>query len=435
VTRKEYFGQRLQYIITLIAVYVIATPIVYWLLGYIDFGTAISDWVEPRSVFLGLMVIYTIASFRNVGAEDNALILRFGRPIMQVSSGLVFVPLWVCTLWPEPKTVIQLELPGDPQFVWRLTDEHDRELPIGVGKNGEPIKPPPGGVWVNPIRITTASPETSLLKQRDFGPIKWDPKVSNHAERQARYDIAKSEFDAQEKKFVEDAKNLRKGKDPLNERLTIEPQIVVRMRIVNLVQFVQVIGNRTAATSQIEDTAIGVVQEEFARRTPALILAHIKEITARIQTAIEILIGEQPDPHTGDRHEPWGIAVSNAQLKLIGLTKTVNVAIAGATAAGFKAKEDATRGTGEGEEIKNRMAGETAGLEKRGEAFQNPGVQTAATLDAMVTATKNNSKFFVAGDTLTSNILSAVGAAAEVLTPPKLATPPAPPPGSTPPAP
>lgn len=73
-------------------------------------------------------ILYTIFSFRTVGPTELGAILFFGKPIKEVSSGLVFVPLGICKLETETRLVIQEELPGNPELIFR----GDGETPKGM---------------------------------------------------------------------------------------------------------------------------------------------------------------------------------------------------------------------------------------------------------------------------------------------------------------
>jgi regulator of protease activity HflC (stomatin/prohibitin superfamily) len=73
-------------------------------------------------------ILYTIFSFRNVGQTELGAILFFGKPVKEVSSGLVFVPFGICKLEIETRLVIQEELPGNPELIFR----GDGETPKGM---------------------------------------------------------------------------------------------------------------------------------------------------------------------------------------------------------------------------------------------------------------------------------------------------------------
>ena len=74
------------------------------------------DWFE---IVLACIMLYIAASLRIVGPTELGCILRFGKPLKNVSSGLVFAPLWIFTLETETKLVIQDELPTEPEKIYR----------------------------------------------------------------------------------------------------------------------------------------------------------------------------------------------------------------------------------------------------------------------------------------------------------------------------
>ncbi|MBU6430812.1 MAG: hypothetical protein KGJ58_00810 [Patescibacteria group bacterium] len=214
-------------------------------------------------------------SFRTVGPKSLGAVLLFGRPLHQVKSGLVYVPFIVCQLAKETKLVIKEQFPAEPEF---------------VDKSGLDNRPVPTG-YLKPIRVTTAS--------RDM--------ISD-----------------------EDKVRIKEFKDhPLNEIMTLEPSVVVRFQIRgdDFISFLTNIGSIEHAVSQMRDTVDSVLNIEFPKRTPALIIIDKEEINRKLREKIEILVGEIPDPEDPDsfnQEESWGINVINVQLADVDLSKTIN---------------------------------------------------------------------------------------------------------------
>lgn len=87
-------------------------------------------------ILAGVVVCYNIACFQIVGPTELGAILLFGKPVKEVSSGLVFTPFGLTTLVRETKLVFLEQYPAPPEKVWKGDED---KLPEGM---------------VPPIRIT-----------------------------------------------------------------------------------------------------------------------------------------------------------------------------------------------------------------------------------------------------------------------------------------
>lgn len=217
-------------------------------------------------------------SFRTVGPTSLGAVLVFGRPIYQVKSGLVYVPFIVCQLAKEDRTVITIQFPAEPEK---------------VDKSGDDTKPVSPG-FVKPIRVTTGSRD--MISDAFKARINENPKFFNH---------------------------------PLNEMMTLEPSVVVRFQIRNddFISFLTNIGSIKKAISAMRDTVDSVLNIEFPKRTPALIIMDKEIINKELKTMIEILVGEKEDPKDPDSFNPeesWGLNIINAQLPDVDLSKKIN---------------------------------------------------------------------------------------------------------------
>jgi len=99
------------YIIFFIAEY-------FWLSNYsmsTTFLQAEFKWNWGLATFLA-QILYTLISLRMVGPTELGALLLFGKPICEVSSGLVFVPFGISQLKKETRLTIQDELPSE-QFL------------------------------------------------------------------------------------------------------------------------------------------------------------------------------------------------------------------------------------------------------------------------------------------------------------------------------
>ena len=174
-------------------------------------------------------LFYLIISLRQVGPTELGAILFFGKPIIEIGSGLVFVPFGICSLVTENALIIQEQYPDDPEKVWK----------------GESEKMPLDGTFVPPIRIThkAGTDEESKI-------------------------------------------------DPLHKRMTTEVSILVRYKIKNgqYITFLQTIGDTNAARRQIRDTIVATARKEFARKTPATTLEKWEELDALLKDDVMNLV-------------------------------------------------------------------------------------------------------------------------------------------------
>lgn len=221
---------------------------------------------------------FGLSLIRTVGPKSLGAVLLFGRPLYQVKSGWVYVPFLVCQLVKENKNVITIQFPAEPEK---------------VDKSGLDDRPVPPG-FVKPIRVTTASRD--MISEEYKIRISKDPKFLNH---------------------------------PLNEMMTLEPSALVRFQIRSddFISFLTNIGSIKKAISTMRDTVDSVLNIEFPKRTPALIIMDKAEINKEMKTMIEVLVGEIPDPEDTESFNPeesWGLNIINARLVDLDLSKTIN---------------------------------------------------------------------------------------------------------------
>lgn len=237
-------------------------------------------------IIISFQIIYIVLSFKTVGPEEKAAVLLFKRPMYEVKSGLIFVPWLVCSLRKESRLTIQMQIPGEPEEIDKSGDDNKGLLP---------------GKMFLPIRSTTAS-----------------------------YEIVKKN-----KAFANDPA-LVEG-DPLNRRMTLEPTAQIRFKIKDLVKFIQTIGSIKEAKKQLRDTAEGVIDSEFGKRTPALIIAHRSDINKTLRKEIGKLVKD--DTTTPEHNEWWGVDIETAQLLDLDISKKVNEALSQVAEADVIAKK------------------------------------------------------------------------------------------------
>lgn len=233
------------------------------------------------------LVLYTITSFKTVGPTELGARLFLGRPIDQVSSGFVFVPAGIFTLELATRLVVQDELPSDPENIFR-----------GDG-------PTPKGMFP-PIRIPFGPPS-----KNDGIPLD----------------------------------------DPYNTRMVAEVVPVVTWHIEDFVMFLTTIGSVKEARRQMEDAAIAMLTEAFAKITPAAALKDLATHSEDLKKAIDAkVLG-------------WGINLKSSKIKPINFSHTLNTAILEVPEATVKAK--AAIIIAEGEKRKRTLEGQGAGAAEK----------------------------------------------------------------------
>lgn len=112
-------------------------------------------------------------------------------------------------------------------------------------------------------------------------------------------------------------------KDPLRRRLTEEVVPFIRFRILSPTVFVKEIGDLEEARRQLEDAVVGYLTTELGKITIAELLKNKQKYDRELE---RIVIAKT---------RRWGIRIVSAQIKMVNLSKKLNVAMqAGAEAVG-----------------------------------------------------------------------------------------------------
>lgn len=263
------------------------------------------EWNWGIALFFAI-ILYTIASFRTIGPTELGARIFLGKPIDQVSSGFVFIPFGIFTLQTETRLIIQMELPSEPENIYREPE---------VGGDG---KVPEGKF--PPIRIPFGRPA-------DEG-----------------------------SSFVLD-------RDPLNQRLIEEVVPIIRWRITNYVKFLTVIGDKEQARNQIEDLCVSVLSREFGQVTPSQVTADYQKYNTILTNEIKRSIGTW-----GITLESAKIKVINFSRSLNKAIQTIAENTAKGKAAIIEAeglkKAAILDGEGKGAAEKAILDGRTGGLKK-----------------------------------------------------------------------
>ncbi|MFH1346827.1 MAG: SPFH domain-containing protein [Spirochaetota bacterium] len=352
------------------AIYIIFFAVEYfWLSNYSASGTLLQmelKWNWGLATFLA-QVLYTLVSLRIVGPTELGALLLFGKPICEVSSGLIFAPLGIIQLKKETRLTIQDELPTDPQHIFRREDTENV---------------PPG--FFPPIRIP-------------FG-------FRQDAEKLSEINVKTSDED--ENNEVDEKKHqlvVPPDDDPLDLRVTAEVVPVIRWRIDDYIQFLTTIGSQEEARKQMEDCAIGSLTREFAKITPAVALANLGTYSACLQFEIN------------KRIENWGISMESAQIKMINFHRDLNTAIGAVPQAKLEKERDRLAGEGLGAKEKGVLDGRTAGLKKMMNDLNIPGTTVLGAETARAITSNPGQKTIVAGSSGFSELVTIASAIGENL--------------------
>jgi regulator of protease activity HflC (stomatin/prohibitin superfamily) len=347
-----------------IAIYVAIILLEWFWLRQYEFSWSIGGVVIRGNVgFLVFMaqVAYTVASFKVVGATEIGGRLLFNRPLNELKSGLVWIPLWICQLGTVSKTVFEDELPAPPEKIWRPKKSKREEQQL----EADVVPPEMEKIGYRPpIRVTFGLPNVEI-------------EVEEEATEERKKQLKRIN------QFIEKIKKQSVEQvDPYNSRLVAEVFIVIRWRIEKYLQFLTTIGTREEARAQMEDTAIAMVTREFAKITPAVALAHLGLISQSLLSEIRERVGQEQTEEK-ENFRPWGIAVETAQIKLINFSHELNESVQGMAEAQAEKVTEITRaqgrkarleleGRGEGEAERARLEGRGTGLQQMASALNLP---------------------------------------------------------------
>lgn len=177
-------------------------------------------------VFL-LQLVYILSSFTKVPESKKGAIILFGKPIYNVSSGLVFVPPFITELLIVQEPAIQHELPAEPQFIWR----GEGTLPPDLAEKG----------YREPLR--------AVFKRSD-----------SH------------------------------DRGPLEEQLTTEYKVVSTWHISDFCRFIGKVGSIDEGRKRIEDVEIAFCSDRLAKSTLLQSLSSLEEISNELRAEVEELV-------------------------------------------------------------------------------------------------------------------------------------------------
>lgn len=184
--------------------------------------------------------------------------------------------------------------------------------------------------------------------------------------------------------------------DPYDHRMTQEVVPFITWRIVDFVKFLTTIGSVKDAKKQMEDTAVAMLTEAFAKITPAIALKEMEAHSQKLNESINKIVNG------------WGVELKSARIKAINFNHELNTAILGIPQATVKAKAEiitaeATKkkmilaGQGKGDAEKAELSGRSAGIKKMMEELNLPAHAILATETARAITNNPGQKTIIAG--------------------------------------
>ncbi|MBI2100127.1 MAG: hypothetical protein HYT48_02185 [Candidatus Vogelbacteria bacterium] len=346
-TEEEYelVGKGL-FPITVTILYLLFT-LVFMVLG----GKRIELWgmgLPLNWAWLGLVIGYTLASFTNTGLSERALKLLLGMPIQEIPPGrLVFIPRGFYWLEPVPIKIREMELPGEPEQIWRFKDEQDKELPLGIGRDGKPVllptkdgKPLP---WIQPIRVNFDDENS----HPDKDPLN---EIANDLENKPAF--RKTPGTPKEVDGVVNEEE--RGEDPTSKRVTTEVSGILQWRVWHLATFLRSFETFKNAEKQLADIAVSAMSSALQMGTLGRALGNQELLGHYITQKVREKMGHEVAFEKKAGHPKGetiscrrGVEIISFQLKPPGLSYDLNVAIQRILEA--KAKAAATIREAEGD--------------------------------------------------------------------------------------
>jgi regulator of protease activity HflC (stomatin/prohibitin superfamily) len=310
------------------------------------------------------LVLWTVLSIRKVDANEQAAIILYGLPIRDTGPGLKLILRGVFTLVIMTKTIIEDEIPGDPEHV--VQPEKGMKQPEGT---------------VPPIRITTGG------KDRKAGDDKAEKMV---------------------------------GIDPLESRLAIEVAFFYRYTIISPIQCYVLFGDEgdtfREVKKQFADIGTRIVTDAFGQMTPAEIIQRLAEIQDKLRNTATAEMGGSIRIHSfGLKPLGFGKDLNVAIQKIATSRAEATATITTAEATRRAAKLE---GRGEGSRRKAELSGETEALVARAAQLN---VDGAGVLGAEVAReiAKGPNQTIIVGASGAADLIGIATAAAKGMNPKK----------------
>ncbi len=323
--------------------FVIFTVVLYAIMLILIFTKGIEYW----PTYMVCLVIYTLLGFGSANSDELGTMSLFGKATWTIrNGGVAWGPAGFCTFRKDPSVLIKLRI-GTP-----VTDRANQPVIVEDDSKAK--------IYVKnePMRITFAAPKTAQYS------------LIPEAER-----IAIGEF----------------GDDPLNQRITQDPNVLVTWQIDDHARFLEEVGTVEAANELLLESASSGLAVIAGKLTPAMAIRHQDYVEGAITHRVELRVGEwddPADPHAMKKNseggmEPrykWlGMDVLSAQVTSWGMTRRVNEAQANVGQERFNAQSTVVRseaartklineGQGTADARKTFMLAEAAGTEEMAKA-------------------------------------------------------------------
>jgi regulator of protease activity HflC (stomatin/prohibitin superfamily) len=200
----------------------------------ITIGTIIGNRLNIAGlgwVVVVMCIIYMFESIQTLQPGEVGAMTILGKPYKHVGAGPVYAPRGIIRVLRENGRIVEIELPAEPQFIWRGTEKDENA-------------PPPDSRFRPPIRIL-------------FGMPSDDPKFRD---------------------------------DPYNIRVFAEVPIFLSYQVTDAVLWFTNMGSHEQAQKNIEDTAIRLFNAEFVTLSPAVVTAAIDSYSDKLKERLDGLV-------------------------------------------------------------------------------------------------------------------------------------------------
>ncbi len=310
----------------------IITAILYFLLIWFI-------WLIPyQRAGVVILVLYTLAGFRIFGPDEVGAGIFLGAGTFEFRHRFGWMPPFLGWIIRAPAVQIRRRI-GTPPTTTKGEIVEVKDVPEAYYYTN-----------TDPMRITFATPETinkDLIK--DAGDMNLDPT------------------------------------DPLNQRLTPDPNLVMTWKIGNFLRFLEEVGSIEAANQYIDESGGPALAQICGQITPAMAVRFQSQMEKLVSRKVEIAMGEYDDPDatkptdTGDEQPrfTWlGIDFKKVQVTTWGWPREVNRSQASARAAGFEAQGTVNTARGNRQKLilesqgqKRKLINEGAGAAQAREDF------------------------------------------------------------------
>jgi regulator of protease activity HflC (stomatin/prohibitin superfamily) len=278
---------------------------------------AISGAGNPAEIIEGILGWALLAGyvlFKVVKTNRLAGLLVFGRYVKDLEAGLHYAPPGITQIIHVTKEVIESDLPDSPEFIYH--GDPTAKKPDGSPGDGKiPAGMTPALRFPFPGKEATKDVEVTIKVPQEDG-----------TEKEIVYTIPKD--------------------DSLLKRQTAEVEISYGFRVRNLRSFYEAVGNVDNAKRDMDDHTIGGFNSRMLKCTLAENLYRLEQTCSEVKKELS------------EYSKDWGIEVTFARLKPIGLSHQYNTALTLRAAAIEDKKTTITKSEAEREARQNKGRGD-----------------------------------------------------------------------------